>query len=141
MTRGKAKRLAVTLLASLACALLPAAQAAPRKATIAVDFPGSDPLTTDFRKALHERIAEDTMLELTGDADRADIRVVSPSDHIDWDTLNGRIVAIYIVNVKSVWGRSFRLSGVCFADDVKKCATDFVRRTRYHAIPPAQPER
>ena len=132
-------RLAVPLVASLGCALPPTAEAqAPRKATIAIDFPGDDPLTTSFRKALLKRIADDDLLTLSTDSKSADIRVVSPSDHIDWDTLNGRIVAIYIVNVKSVWRGTFRLSGVCFGNDVRKCARDFVRRTKVHALPAAK---
>ena len=131
-------RLAVALVPAFACALpaAAAAQALP-KATIAIDFPGDDPLTTKFRNALLKRIADDDVLVLSTDAKQADIHVVSPTDHIDWDTLNGRIVAIYIVNVKSTWRPSFRLSGVCFENDVKKCARDFVRRTRTYALPAA----
>ena len=136
MTRRKTGRFALALVACVACAL-PAAAQAPRKATIAVDVPGDDPLTTNFREALLKRIADDNLLELSADSKQADIRVVSPADHIDWDTLDGRIVAIYTVNVKSVWRPSFRLSGVCFENDVKKCARDFVRRTRTYALPAA----
>ena len=109
------------------------ALAAPVPATIAYRIPGQDPLSIEFRKTLDARIAKDRQLRLIDKLDAADLKVVSPARTIDWDTLGGRMVVIYILDVKSRTN-DFRLSGVCYADDMDKCARDLLGRSKHFAL-------
>ena len=108
------------------------AETAPRqakRATVAVDLVGVDPMTKKFRNALKARIASDPQLQLIDNVRSADLRLSSRTK-IDWDVLSGRMVMIYIVTA-ATRRSSYRISGVCFENDPAKCARDLVRRSKH----------
>jgi hypothetical protein len=134
-------RLNITLISGsllLACFAAPAADAATqivrKVATVAVKFPGGDPLTIKFRKAMNARLRRDKQLKLVSDMNTADLRILSPSKSIDWDTIAGRLVVIYIVNLKGHGATDFRLSGVCFATNMDKCARELLSRSKHYVL-------
>lgn len=85
MNRGRLRSWMVVVAAFVGMSSLPAGTA-PRqakKATVAVDLVGVDPMTTKFRNALRARIASDPQLQLTNNVRKADLRLSSRTK-IDW---------------------------------------------------------
>lgn len=110
-----------------------AANAAPPRMTVFYRIPGQDPLSIKFRAALAARIRKDPQLRLAPDMASAQLKIESPSRSIDWDTLGGRMVAIYILSIAGN-GKDFRLSGVCYTTNMDKCARDIIGRSKHFAL-------
>jgi hypothetical protein len=110
-----------------------AAPPAAKRPTIAYRIPGQDPLSIKFRKALDGRIAKDRQLRYVTDLKAADLQLVSPARNVDWDTLGGKMVVIYILSVEGN-GKDYRLSGVCYANDMDKCARDILDRSKHYSL-------
>lgn len=129
MRRGRTRTWVAVATCIWASALTASADAGQSKrATVAIDLVGVDPMTVSFRNALRKRVAGDPQLQLTTRIN-ADLRLTSRTK-IDWDVLEGRMVLIYIVT-SAGRGKSFRISGVCFKNDPAKCARDLIRRSKH----------
>ena len=109
--------------------------AEPQDRTIKLWYriPGEDPLSIKFRSALAARLQKDKQFKVVSNADDADLKIESPSRTVDWDTLGGRMVVIYILSVEGN-GKQLRLSGVCYASDMDKCARDLIGRTKHYSF-------
>jgi hypothetical protein len=123
----------IALLLGIATGASSSVGAAPAKPTVAFRIPGEDPLTIKFRSALEDRIRKDKEVRRVGSLDEADLKIESPSQKIDWDTLEGRMVVIYIVKI-SGRSESFRLSGVCYTTKMDKCARELLSRSKHYVL-------
>ena len=82
---------------------------------------------------LKARILKDPRLKLIPKLEKADMRLVSPSTTVDWDDLAGRLVMIYVINGTSAKADD-RFAGVCFANDMDKCARELIKRSEHFLL-------
>ena len=106
----------------------PSAEAARKP--VSLRLVGDDGLSLRFADALQAELAHDPYLRPSSTSEPAALTI--ESDHnIRWDKLNGRKVAIYTVYVGSK--RDDPITGVCWENELFKCARDVLRIVRIEA--------
>ena len=119
-------------LAFLFCLFSVQASAMPpnERVSVAIRLVGDDGLSLKFGEALDRAVARDDILRNSKDDVSAQLSIES-DENVRWDELSGRVVIIYTIFFGS--GRSDPIAGVCWENDIAKCARDIVRLARIKA--------